>query len=534
MSTTSPPPEGPSGPEYLEQGGGEPVPQSSSGGRGRPTAIVAGGVLLLLAAAGAGTWAAVNFLGSGAQPAEALPTGTLAYASVDLDPSGSQKIEAIRMLNKFPAFKEEFGLDAEDDLRRKIFEEGFGDCESISYGADVEPWLGTTFAVAAVDAGEEQPSPVMVVEVSDSGAAEDGLAALAKCEDDGQSGYAVEGDWAILAETDAIAEKVVDGAGQGTLADSSTYQDWMDEVGDPGVVSMYASPDAGQVLGELMSSDLASDSATGDLPPGAAEELTKAFEDFGGGAAAVRFADGAVEMEFAADLPQDNAMMLPVDEGATLDLVDSLPDNTAIAYGAALPEGWVDALITSLGTYGIPPEEIERGLTMAEQQTGLTLPEDLETLLGEQFVLALGGDFDVETLMNSADPSGVPLGIKVRGEAAEIEDIMGKLGQASGMPDMFETETSGDVVVWSLSPDFRSSLASGGSLGESPAYQDAVPEGDDAASVLFVNFDAGDWLSGVSELDPEVGRNVEPLGALGISGGVDGGTNRGLVRLTTD
>jgi hypothetical protein len=307
----------------------------------------------------------------------------------------------------------------------------------------------------------------------------------------------------------------------------------MDELGEPGVMSMYAAPGAGEVFAELMSSELSAGAAEGQIPPGTADEMTKAFEDFGGGAAAVRFADGAVELEFAADMPQQQGMLAP-GEGADVDLVEGLPDNTAVALGASLPEGWSDQLVDQLESAGIPPEQVEQGMAMAEQQTGLTLPEDLETLLGEQFAVALGGDFDVEALMNSADPTGVPLGVKVRGDAAAIEDIMGQLGQASGMPQMFETEASDDVVSWSLSPDFRSALDGGGSLGETDGYQAVVPESDESSSVLFVNFDAGDWLSGLSQMDPAVGDNLEPLGALGISGQLDDGTSHGLVRLTTD
>ncbi|WP_432478717.1 DUF3352 domain-containing protein [Nocardioides sp. GXQ0305] len=533
MSTTSPPPGGPTGPEYLEQGGGEPVPPSSSGGGGRRTALIAGGAVVLLAAAGAGTWAAMSFLGSGTQAAEALPSDTLAYASVDLDPSGSQKIEAVRMLNKFPAIKKELGLDAEDDIRRKIFEAA--ECDGLSYDDDVAPWIGATFALAAVDAGEEKPSPVGLMEVTDASGAEDGLTKLADCEGEGNGGgFVVEGDWAYYAETEEIARSAADAAADSTLADSADHQRWMDEVGDPGVMNMYAAPGAGQVISELMSSDLAQDPAMGELPPGAADEMTKMFEDFGGAAATVRFADGALEVEYAADLPEQNAMILPIDEDTTLELVDSLPDDTAVAYGAALPEGWADSLVDALGTYGIPPEQIEQGLAQAEAQTGLTLPEDLETLLGEQFVVAFGGGVDMEALMNSGDPTGIPLGVKVRGDAAGVEDVMGKLGQSSGMPEMFETETSGDDVVWSLGPDYRSTLAEGGSLGDTDTFQAAVPEADRANSVLFVNFDAGNWLDEVAAMDPAVGDNLEPLTALGISGWLEDGTSHGQVRLATD
>ena len=533
MSTTSPPPGGPSGPEYLEQGGGDPVPPSSSGNGGRRTALIAGGVVAVLALAGAGTWAAVSFLGSGSQPAEALPSGTLAYASVDLDPSGSQKIEAVRMLNKFPAIKKELGLDAEDDIRRKIFEAA--ECDGLSYDDDVAPWIGATFAVAAVEAGEEEPSPVGLMEVTDAAGAEEGLAKLADCEGEGNGGgFVVEGDWAYYAETEEIARSAADGAADSTLADSADHQRWMDEVGDPGVMSMYAAPGAGQVISELMTSDLAQDPAMGELPPGALDEMTKVFEDFGGAAATVRFADGGVELEFAVDAPQGAVSVMPSEEGATADLVGTLPTDTAVAYGVALPDGWADTLMKTLETYGIPQDQIDSGLAQAEAQTGLSLPEDLEALLGDQVALAFGGSFDLEQLMNSGDPSGLPLGVKVRGDADEVNRVMETLGSSSGMPDMFETKTEGDTVAWSLNPDYRDSLAGDGGLAGSETFQDVVPEADQSSAVMYVDFDAGDWLASLSMGDPEVQANLEPLSAFGISSQFDGETSRGLMRLTTD
>ena len=191
------------------------------------------------------------------------------------------------------------------------------------------------------------------------------------------------------------------------------------EVGDPGVVTMYAAPDAGPVIADLMASEMGAQSASSggsyDSEDGSTEstvptpepevpdELLKAFEDFGGAAAAIRFADGGVELEFAGDFPESSMMMVPTDQGATADLVGTLPDDTAFAYGLALPDGWAQQLIESLPDYGIPQEEIDRGLAQAEAQTGLSLPEDLETLLGDQVALAFGGSFDLEQLMNSGD-----------------------------------------------------------------------------------------------------------------------------------
>ena len=177
MSTT---PQGPSGPEYLESSAGSPVAGTTGSSDSRKRVIVLGGILGLLAVGGGAAWAASSFLSTGDQPAQALPASTIAYASVDLDPSGEQKIEAIRTLRKFPAFADNVDLDTDDDLRERLFTEltESGECEGLDYAADVEPWMGDRAAVAAVDTGAETPSPVLVLQVSDAGAAEDGLATL--------------------------------------------------------------------------------------------------------------------------------------------------------------------------------------------------------------------------------------------------------------------------------------------------------------------------------------------------------------------
>ena len=131
MSDTYPgaaqqPPQQPGNAEYLEAGGGSPLPPETpappSGGGGRKRGLLIGGGIAALAVLGVGAWAAAQFFATGAQPSEALPASTIGYVSIDLDPSGAQKIEALRTLNKFPAFKDELDLDARrrrprEDLR---------------------------------------------------------------------------------------------------------------------------------------------------------------------------------------------------------------------------------------------------------------------------------------------------------------------------------------------------------------------------------------------------------------------------------
>src|SRR5688572_23716809 len=165
----------PGGPEYLDdQGPIETAPANDN----RKRLIVLGAIVAGGAVVAGGAWAATSFFATGSQPAEALPDSTIAYFSVDLDPSGGQKIEAIKTLRKFPAFTDEIDLETDDDLRERFFEEitKSGGCEGLDYAQDVKPWLGSRAAMAAVDLGEDEPTPVGVVQVTDADQAEDGVA----------------------------------------------------------------------------------------------------------------------------------------------------------------------------------------------------------------------------------------------------------------------------------------------------------------------------------------------------------------------
>ena len=205
-----------------------------------------------LVAVGVGAWAAYSFLTTGPQPAEALPAKTLGYVSIDLDPSGGQKIEALQTLNKFPAFKDYVGINADDDLRKEIFSriQDEANCDDLDYADDIEPWLGDRAAVAAVDVGGDDPDPVFVLQVKDADKADAGLDTIKDCGDGGDVGWAIEGDWAVIAESDDIADKVVAETKKGSLADDDDFKHWTDEAGDPGVVTLYAGPAAGDYLAD--------------------------------------------------------------------------------------------------------------------------------------------------------------------------------------------------------------------------------------------------------------------------------------------
>ncbi|CAI9419800.1 DUF3352 domain-containing protein [Nocardioides sp. T2.26MG-1] len=539
-------------PEYLESGSGRPIPPPSGpsgGGGGRRTALIAVGSVVVLAGIGAGAWAAWSFFATGPQPAEALPASTVVYASIDLDPSGGQKIEALRTLRKFPAFKDHIGLETDDDIRQRIFEEiqGTGACEDLDYGDDVEPWLGDRMAVAAVDTGEDTPSPVFVLQVTDEDRADQGMAKIKECSADGDGGdgsaegaWTIHDGWALLGETQEIVDGIADDAADTSLSDDEEYQSWTDAAGDAGIATFYVAPEAGKLFADSLNGlmpltqglDEAVPGPTGELAPLTPTEVTTALEDFQGMAATVRFDDGSLELELAADPGTSQDALKDADRGG--DVLATLPEDTAAAIGIGFADGWFGDLMDQVSSQvgGMSADEL---LDELSAESGLDLPDDVETMMGDSAALALGSDFDLETFVNSADGSGVPVGLKVQGDPDAIESVLDKLRpQMGGAESALGSDSDGDVIAIGPDGDYRERLLDDGGLGDSDVFDNVVREADDAAAVVFVNFDAGDWLAGLAEDDPEVADNLEPLEGLGVSAWLEDGVSHAVLRVTTD
>lgn len=546
MSTT---PQGPSAPEYLESSAGSPVAGTTRSADSRKRVIVLGGLIGLVAVGGGAAWAASSLLSTGDQPAQALPASTIAYASVDLDPSGEQKIEAIRTLRKFPAFADNVDLDTDDDLRERLFTEltESGECEGLDYAADVEPWMGDRAAVAAVDTGGETPSPVLVLQVTDAGGAEDGLTTLQETcggdeVDSATAAWTVEGDWAVIGETVEITDRVVADAAEGTLADDADFQTWTEEAGDPGIVSLYAAPAAGQYFGELMGAQgsmLGSMGGMAEIDPDATDSVTpemeQAFADFGGAAVTLRFDDGALEVETAADPGESMMAMSGLDQGGS-ELVADLPDDTVAAFALGFTDGWFTEMVDTFAELGDADMTADELMAEMSEASGLDLPADAEALAGDAMAVSMGSGFDLEAFFNGG-PGELPVGVTIQGDPDAIQAALDKVKAQMGPDaDMLETEVEGDRVTLSPNADYRSALAGGGSLGDSEAFDEVVEDADGAAAVLFVDFDADDnWLARLAgEEDPEVAENIEPLSAFGITGWLEDGVSYSVVKLTTD
>ncbi|WP_182526368.1 hypothetical protein [Nocardioides dongkuii] len=573
---SSPPPSSqPPGAEVLERGAGGPIPphDRATAGGGRRKWWLAGGAVVGLGAVGGAAFGAWWYLSTGPQPAEALPAGTIGYASIDLDPSGEQKLDALRTLRKFPAIDQELDLSgdvSEIDIKERVIGEALesAPCE-IDYDEVIGSWLGDRAAVAAVDLGEEMPEPVFVVQVTDADAAEDGIEEIFACgetEESEMPGLEIVGDWLVLAETQSAVDDVVAETEDGSLADDETFREWVDAAGDPGVVTLYAAPEAGAFLGDSLggmffpghsyayseSSSMPampavpvepSASAGGDvifeeddpfeqeLEPEVPDEMSEALENFEGAAVTIRFDGGSVEVEVAGDPGLSGESFYAGDGGA--DALATLPADTAAAVGIGFAEGWFDELMaTASSSVG---EDAETLLEELEEETGMSLPEDAETLAGDSAVLSIGGDFDADTFADSEDGTDVPVALKVLGDTGAIEEVLDQIraGVGSDQP-VLDSTSEGDAVAIGPHEEYRDRVLEDGDLGDEASYRDVVPE-KDAAAVLYVDVArVVELVEGTMGPDDEIAANLAPLVALGMSAWEDDGVAHSLLRISTD
>jgi Protein of unknown function (DUF3352) len=494
----------------------------------RRTATVGIAAAAVLGVAGAGAWGVAQFLDGGTAAAAAVPQDALAYVSVDLDPDGGQKLEVARTLRKFPAIREKIGSG--DDLRRWIFDAVAEDvpCE-LDFGDDLDPWLGNKVAFAVLPGAEgEEPVPMAAIEVKDEEAAEAGVAKIAACGSEGDSpepGVAFVEGFMVIAEDDDVTDDVVGQVAEGSLADDDGFNRWVDEAGGSGILTAYASAEAPATLLELVEGGAVESSGS---PFGTPGDVAKAFKEFEGGALALRFDDGALEVELAGGgVPSDIS-----GEGGS-GLAD-LPTTTALALGMTFSDTAAADLVDGL-TEALGEEEAEQAISTAEAMTGLSLPEDLQTLLGDGLSVAVDGSIDLEAAfgMGGGDPR-IPAGARIVGDPEEIVPLLEKLIGAAGVQGQVTVESGDGVVAFGLDAEHVASLAEDGGLGDEPQFEAALPDLEDAAGGLFLDFDAGGWLTRLAENDAEARENLEPLDTLGITSWQDGDIVHGKVRLSTD
>ncbi len=463
--------------------------------------------------AGAGFAAGTVVGGGGVQPEDVLPDSVVVFADVDLDPSAEQKVNLVRLLGQFPDVEEDYG--DRPDLRELIVDqlvegteledanalEWVGD--RVGVGLSWDPEAGSLTPVAAIQTTDEQAavSDLELVLEPDEVAVTQGYVVIAGDAFEDFRDPAVAGD--ELVGDPLTAAEIVSAGESAPLADSPQFVEVFDRL-DSGVMTFFFD---GQGLASAFGEALEGLGLTA-MELGVAPGDLEAMEELGQSGAVLRAEPTALEL-----LAWSNAV--PYTSTDPVSLVGSLPDSTLLAVewtGGAqvVQDEWAQSL-EDMESGGLTNDQIEGVFAELEAQLDLRLPEDLETLVGEDVVITV----DAEGLL-----TGIP-GIGLRSvtdpqAGADLADrIQSALSSLTGGFGITATGTEDGMVVAS-SEEFADELVSGdGSLGSQPGFQEAVPDADQAAMVMWLDFAA---ISGFAQLaSPESADVISPLQSLGIA-----------------
>ncbi|MFF4129477.1 DUF3352 domain-containing protein [Microbispora rosea] len=475
---------------------GSPAPPPGRGrlGRGWILALVA--AVLVGVVGGGGVWAASKLSGGGTQPQDVLPANAMAYVRLDLDPSAGQKLALFGIARKFSATRDAF---AGDDPRKALvtaLQQDEPGLSKVDYARDVEPWLGDRAGLAVLPAdGSGDPVGALAVQVKDEAAARTGIAKMGL--GDGKGGLAFRDGYAVIATSQKLADEYVKAA---PLSGEPRFAADLDALGEPGVLSFW------------MDVEKVADAGWSEVA------ATPVLRQIRG----MRFA-GALRFS------GDYAELAGITRGGTATQgrpepvrIGELPASTVAAasvsgLGDLLREQWPSVESAASGSGGAM---VRQALDEARTQYGLSLPDDLATLLGRTLTLALD-----EQDLDGALPR---VGAVLTTDTTKARDVVDRLkGHLNGMErsaDIATAEGDGRFVIASTQ-EYADALNGGGSLGESETFRLAVPDAANATYAVYADLDRLEKLY-LDGLKGQERADVEQLRAVGLSGthGEDGST----------
>ncbi len=470
----------------------------------------------------------------GPQAAEGLPADAVLYAGMDLEPTASQKIDALRFLGHFPAFRDSAGItDENTDVRRVLVAKLIDSlrCSAIDYTQDVEPWLGQRFGFALMPPTPSEERPFAVaVQVGDEAAARKAIAVLESCVAGAQgspagqaAGVAFANGYLLLSQTRADAVRYAKAAREHSLADDAQFSADVGSLGDAGVATMWV---------DVKAAVAAFGSGSGSL-----SDLSDATSSAQRAAATFRF--GSDHVEVATSVFGDPTAVQHGDNP-----IVNLPASTVFAVsesgaGQRVAHAW-DSSIAKARSQNL---DIDKQISDFEAQTGLRLPGDLETILGSNIMLALDREGLTSATFAGADSSGLNLGVRFTNDPKKLDAIYDRLlglvhSQVDQATPFVKLDVEDGLVIASNETYADKLGALDGDLGSSDAFTSVVDNGAGQEFVLFLNFDSvkNQVLQSMRESGTSTSTiaNLQPLKAFGMSVMVDGDYVHATIRLSVD
>ncbi|WP_232306545.1 DUF3352 domain-containing protein [Thermobifida cellulosilytica] len=433
--------------------------------RRRPVWVIPLSIVLALALIGGGAWASValvNSLFGGPQPESVLPGSSLAYAKVDLKPTGRQWASYAQFYERLPDTVQDDLGSAEEDFGRELFEEMYPDL-GLDYDTEVEPWLGQRVGLAVWSGPEDELVFAVALAVEDEELAEETLVRI-QSQDDSLFFEVVDG-FAVLSDSQtALNDRRAQVERVGTLEDNETFSADLDEIGE-GVATVWADYGA-------MAQD----------PTAAAEfdldDLSEVGEISGRFAAVVRVESEYLEFQadvFDAGVDGETLFSESVPAGGITALHD-LPDNSVVALGG---DG-LDAVAQEI--WEANRESIESAPDYADidamlREIGLRLPADFHKLLGTQTALGITDLAGLDFFFGTDDPS---FELRLTGADSDLwSELLAPSDYSYGSTPTVTTD--GDTTVVSMG------TAGTGRLGDDPVFQQTMAGLGEAHLALYAD-----------------------------------------------
>ena len=452
---------------------------------------------------GAGAYTGYRLLAShGSQPDTWAPANSIAFGKLDLDPSASAKVAAWEFEKKFPDAPKVANADQlKDALLNAMFDGADGDPDY----ADIKPWLGNRVAFDVFLDTAGAPHPIGILEVKDSAKAKAELPLLATS-GGGMAGYSVQGDYAIVGETQAIVDQAVAAAKKGNITTNANYKSDIAQLKDDRIATVWYDIDGSmQALTAELPGELAMVPMIGQMSKQKAGRLVMGL----------RVQPSYVELSgrviggstFPAEL-----------NGATAaTALGDLPSGTVAGLSIANPE---QLLKKELDTIESSPlgAGIQDEFDAASAQLGISLPDDVENLLGKQVTVGIDAlpAQSLSTLFVTlmTQPGDLPKAL------ATVQALTTSL--TGGAEGPFKTSTEGNTLVVTDDP-----APTSGKLADDPKFQAAL-DGMPAQSTLAGYVDLSAFVAATPEAPADLGH----LDSLGFYVGLDDASPVFKVRLS--
>ena len=496
-------------------------------------------LLATTAALGAGACGGGGGAADG-DPASIVPARAVLYLEATVRPDGDLKENFDSVAGKLAETE-----DPGAEIKKLIDREAKKEQPGFSFDEDVDPWLGDNVGIFFTSLAGDDPEGAVVAAVSDTDAAQEFLSKSLREGDDNQQpkivkrsykdvDYEVEtnentaagivGDYAVLG-SDAGIKAAIDASDGSTLADADEFTKATEEVSDEGLG-----------FGYVKTSQLFS----GLGPQGAAAR--QVFSGLGD------------TIAFSLDLDEDAIRFESAARGgegggsAPGDVFAELPGEAWLAAGSADIGGQFERALEQFGQLGaLGGVDVEQALSQIEQQTGLSVREDLLSWMGDAGVFVSGNgpaELGGALVVRSKDPAttreALPKLRRLLGQfGVRTSDAGGDLDAGFGVrlpqvPLPVTVGLKGDRFVIAVTDrGLQQATDTSQPLGDAQAYKDAAGRLEDGIEPAFF-LDMGpvreliDASGAVSGKDAEKARRVLDHLTTAIAGGQrDGDVARG-------